>query len=122
MFLVFISLFFPSFSQTATPGVTPVYMTIDNVVDNGITYEFDVIAECADTFLLNTFQIYFGYNNAAFGLAIVRNAGFSSLINNNPHITLYRMSPPPLVVPKYKLINVVDNAPDIVAITADTRF
>lgn len=109
-------------SQPPNGQVTPVYMTIENVVDDGITYEFDVVAECADTFLLNTFQIYFAYNNAAFGLAIVRNMQFSNVLNNNPDVNLYDSLPPPLPFPKYKLINIIDNSPNIVAITADTRF
>lgn len=97
-------------------------MTIDNVVDNGITYEFDVMAECSDTFLLNTFQIYVAYNTFAFGKAIVQNGRFSNSLNNNPNIHLYDSLPPPLPFPKYKLINIVDNSVTIIAATADTRF
>jgi hypothetical protein len=102
--------------------VTPVYMTIENVVDDGITYEFDVVAECSDTFLLNTFQIYVAYNTFAFGKAIVQNGRFSNLLNNNPNVQLYDSLPPPLPFPKYKLINVVDNSATVIAVTADTRF
>ncbi|MEZ4687873.1 MAG: T9SS type A sorting domain-containing protein [Bacteroidia bacterium] len=97
-------------------------MTIDNVVDDGITYDFDVVAECSDTLLLNTFQIYVAYNTFAFGKAIVQTGRFSSNLNNNPNVDLYDSLPPPLPFPKYKLINIIDNSATVYAITADTRF
>lgn len=97
-------------------------MTIENVVDDGVTYEFDVVAECASTFLLNTYQIYLAYNTFAFGKAIVQLNRFSDDLNNNPNVTLYDSLPPPFPFPKYKLINVVDNSATVFAVTADTRF
>ena len=97
-------------------------MTIENVVDDGITYEFDVAAECSDTVLLNTFQIYVAYNTFAFGKKIIHSGYFSGSLNNNPNVDLYDSLPPPFPFPKYKLVNVIDNSATVYAITADTRF
>lgn len=102
-------------------GVVPVFFTIRNVVQTPTTYTFDVYAEVTDTFLLNTYQIYVAYNTAAFGSSIVAGGSLSNALNNNPHILLYDTLWP-LPVPKYKLINVVDNTADILAITVDTRL
>jgi hypothetical protein len=105
-------------------GPVPVFFTIENVVQTPTTYSFDVYAEVTNVFMLNTYQLYIAYNTDAFGSSVVANDRFSDTTivpGNNPHLILYEQLTP-LPVPKYKVINIVDNTSDIMAITVDTRL
>ncbi|MFK7971664.1 MAG: T9SS type A sorting domain-containing protein [Bacteroidia bacterium] len=118
-------------SQLKASGVVPVFFSIRNVVQTTTDYSFDVYAETTDTFMLNTYQIYIAYNTAAFGSSVVTNNNFSNnpAVPNppgNPNVllydSLYNFGLPFSNFPKYKIVNIVDNTANILAITVDTRI
>lgn len=101
-------------------GFVPVFFTMRNIVHTPTEYTFDVYAEVAgDTLVLNTYQLYIAYDTTAFGADVVLKGRFSNLTVSNPDVSLYGVMGPPLFLNKYKLVNVVDNSFNILAITVD---